>query len=106
MKNTFVLEDVAFQSLTEIVPQIGGFASSLMAVFFIVFGYFINKQWVESIRNEIINLKENEGCKLEICKDNLMNRVSFRGVYQLHDQVDTIKVGEEAIQEIVEQQGK
>ena len=43
MKNTFILEDVSFQSLSEIIPQIGGFASSLMAAFFILFGYFINK---------------------------------------------------------------
>lgn len=61
IKSTFILEDVSFQDLSQIIPEIGGFASSLMAVFFIIFGYFINKQWVDSIRYEILNLKENKG---------------------------------------------
>jgi hypothetical protein len=87
----FDIEQVYFVELINIISSIGG-TSSVIAAFFlglnVVIGY---QQWHESIYKEILT-SDN---KVEIEEKNkvmskLVTRVSFKGIYKLHDHVDWV----------------
>jgi hypothetical protein len=92
LSSSITLEKVQFVSANSLISEIGGFSSFLLTFFLIIFGYFINKQWVRSLNDEIVKLSENENTsietiyeKLSLINEKLVERVSFKGIYLLHD---------------------
>ena len=67
------------------MKSIGGVVSFLKMFTFVTLIYWMRKQWYESLYNEI--RKEHPGSSDMKIAYNLRQRVSFKGIYKLHDLV-------------------
>ena len=81
--------ELKFITVLEILGKIGGLTSSLLSVMAIIIFSKNRTQWFNSISREV----NKSGCDKESEEDRMKElsfRVSYKGIYKLHDHVKLI----------------
>ena len=72
------------------MESVGSIANFLRVTLFVLLTYFMRKQWTNSILREIMRKADTSNNKEKVLH-NIWNRVSYKGIYKLHEDVSNIK---------------
>ena len=72
------------------MESVGSIANFLRVTIFVLLTYFMRKQWTNSICREIMRKADKTNTKEKVLH-NIWHRVSYKGIYQLHEEVSGIK---------------
>ena len=78
-----------YVDLIQIFGELGGIVSFIKGVTFILTAYWLRLNWYNSIFNDIqkVDIYNRD---TQTIKSQIKQRVSFKGIYKLHDHVNYI----------------
>ena len=77
--------------LSQMASEIGGTISLIQGMIGISIAYFMHKGWLESMNREIKKIAQ-ASMTSEEANQKLMERVSYKGIYKLHDTVEMLEM--------------
>jgi len=78
-----------YYDILSLFASIGGIASFLKGVIYLSIAYFIRNQWYDSLYHEI--QRKTPAIQHDEIPNNIRHRVSFGGIYILHDKVGELE---------------
>ena len=90
ISRAYKVTELHFYTIDLLFTDMGGISVVFKAVIFLLVSILLRNQWMESLVQQIIGKKEITKKKLLEIEYQMKDRISFKGLYRLHDHVNYI----------------
>ena len=88
MRSFVKVSDVKYIQLSDTLSKFGGFVAAIQGIVFLSLSYFILKEWEQSIIKECQIEKNHSKNEVPKAIEELKNRISYKGIYNLYDIIE------------------